>query len=65
MNDFLLVILFVCVKSLTREYMFFKYQIICNNKDLWTGKYSPFQACFGVCGEITKNKEESKIANVP
>jgi hypothetical protein len=21
--------------------------------------------CFGVCGETTKNKEESKILNVP
>ncbi len=65
MNDFPLVILFVCIKSLTRKYMFFKGQIIRNNQALWTGKDSPFQACFGVCGETTKNKEESKIVNVP
>ena len=36
-----------------------------HNKALWMGKDSPFQACFGVCGETTKNKEESKIVNVP
>jgi hypothetical protein len=64
MNDFPLVIVFVCVKSLTRKYMFFKCSIIYNNKALWMGKDSLFQACFGVCGETTKNQEDSKIMNV-